>query len=869
MDDLITKCKELGIDYLNKKTNKPFGKPSLLKKIAEKSSLSECSQEEVLINYKNEVIWTTIENKDYTEYENKLLSLIKKCHNILYSNGAIVGSNASNDIIKLLILRFLNVIYKTDKGKDKLDKLIEKQPDKLKDRYLPYVIDINNIIKVENGNYENEIKLYLSLFLPKLLPDIFDSFDGTLNTRNEPLNIYNIIIEICKTIDLTDTNLSNYFSTQGGNIYEYFTNNYSKGANSKELGQFFTPYSLIKAILNGCGFNDLIREIENPSLYDPCCGSGGLLCITYKENKDFINSNLIYGGEIEKHTIKYALGSFIINTNELNTNILNCDSLSKNPYIFEDKKFDIIFTNPPFGINNNYKDKKKAFDLYKIEKFEDSIIKFEDVYPLNISDGTAMFIQLVIYLLKTNGICAIVLPDGKMMDSGAFYKLRKLMIDKAKILKIINVSSGAFGHTSIKTKVIIFKKRDNSDNTNHKSIEFIEISKNCNEVKLIAIKDLDLKTLSFNLEDEKEEVIEYTDETKTIEFGKIFKLIKGTIQSSKVVEDENGDGVMITQSKKISDYKRINNWIIDGENLFIGNIDSGKKFVVTYYNGKCDYTNLMSLCQINEDIKDKINIKYIYYYLFDIKDILTVKYLKGAANLSLDVEKFNLLKIPIPSMERQKEIVNYLDFIYEKAIKTSNEKIAELKQLNEYSLNNQKLFGKNEIKKLGDICEFSPKKNKLKASDGLNDGLYNFYTSSQYKKLYYNSYEFNDYSIIIGRGGNPSIHFDKQFSISQDDIYVLKLKEDIYSIKYIYYYLNNNLILLSNGFVGLGIKHISKDYINNIKILIPSLEKQKEIVEYCEYNDLLIKQLEKEIELNKKQANEFMRHVLYKDKLYF
>jgi hypothetical protein len=109
MDELIAKCQVLGIDYINKKTNKPFGKVTLVKKIADNSSPQSVSKttEEVqksIIEYKNEVIWTGIENKDYSEYENKLLNLVKKCHNILYSNGSIVGTDASNDIIKLLIL---------------------------------------------------------------------------------------------------------------------------------------------------------------------------------------------------------------------------------------------------------------------------------------------------------------------------------------------------------------------------------------------------------------------------------------------------------------------------------------------------------------------------------------------------------------------------------------------------------------------------------------------------------------------------------------------------------------------------------------------------------------------------------------------
>jgi len=59
-------------------------------------------------------------------------------------------------------------------------------------------------------------------------------------------------------------------------------------------------------------------------------------------------------------------------------------------------------------------------------------------------------------------------------------------------------------------------------------------------------------------------------------------------------------------------------------------------------------------------------------------------------------------------------------------------------------------------------------------------------------------------------------------------------------------------------YTGVAIKNISKTNIEGIKIPIPSFNKQREIVEYCEYNDTLIKQLEKEIENNKKQAQQII-----------
>lgn len=61
---------------------------------------------------------------------------------------------------------------------------------------------------------------------------------------------------------------------------------------------------------------------------------------------------------------------------------------------------------------------------------------------------------------------------------------------------------------------------------------------------------------------------------------------------------------------------------------------------------------------------------------------------------------------------------------------------------------------------------------------------------------------------------------------------------------------------------GAAQPHIYSKNLQNIKIPIPPLERQKEIVEYCEYNDLLIKQLEKEIENNKTQARLFLEQVI-------
>jgi restriction endonuclease S subunit len=155
----------------------------------------------------------------------------------------------------------------------------------------------------------------------------------------------------------------------------------------------------------------------------------------------------------------------------------------------------------------------------------------------------------------------------------------------------------------------------------------------------------------------------YKDKThyEWVEINNICELIKGTTQSSLIDENIEGSGVMVTQSKNVEDYKKISEYKLTGKNLFIGNIDSGKKFVIRFFDGNCDFTNLLSHCRINVNYKHKINIKYFYYILMYFEDYLTEKYLKGSCNLSLDSKNFLRIKIPIPNMNKQNEIVQILD----------------------------------------------------------------------------------------------------------------------------------------------------------------------------------------------------------------
>ncbi len=257
---------------------------------------------------------------------------------------------------------------------------------------------------------------------------------------------------------------------------------------------------------------------------------------------------------------------------------------------------------------------------------------------------------------------------------------------------------------------------------------------------------------------------------------------------------------------------------------------------------------------------DMLLHKYIGYYLFHNQNII-YNCARGTAQKNLEMDIFKSIKIPIPPLEKQEEIVKYLDFIYEKANKTSQEKIKELKTLNEFCLNTQKMFGENVVKTLGEVCKF--KNGKGIKKDTLVEGEYPVIGGGQKPMGFHNEYNADENTILCSSSGAYAGFISKyNKKVWASDCFSIIPKNNSISNTYLYYLLKSIQDKIFKSQSGAAQPHVYSKDLQNIKIPIPSLERQQEIVEYCEYNDTLIKQLEKEIENNKKQAEKCITSIV-------
>ncbi len=130
--------------------------------------------------------------------------------------------------------------------------------------------------------------------------------------------------------------------------------------------------------------------------------------------------------------------------------------------------------------------------------------------------------------------------------------------------------------------------------------------------------------------------------------------------------------------------------------------------------------------------------------------------------------------------------------------------------------------------KLGDLCLYG-EKSKVKAGESDESSKYMFFTSSSEESKRYSEFQFDSEAIIMGTGGNATLHYyNGKFSTSTDCL-VLFPNEQI-KCKFLFYFLKSNIKILEAGFKGAGLKHTNKNYINNIDVdYIPSINEQDRV----------------------------------------
>ena len=317
----------------------------------------------------------------------------------------------------------------------------------------------NNIESSARGTAsENDVKGLFDDFT------IDNKLGNTVDERNEKLvKLLNVIGEL---------NLGDYEENKidlFGDAYEFLMTMYASSA-GKSGGEFFTPQEVGELLAKIV----IMDKTSVNKVYDPACGSGGLLLkfakILGKENV----REGFFGQEINLTTYNLArINMFLHNINYNNFSIERGDTLI-HPVHWNDEPFDAIVSNPPYSIK--WAGKSNPL-LINDERFAPAGVLAPE------SKADLAFTMHMLSWLSPKGTAAIVEFPGVLYRGGAEQKIRKYMIDNNFVDTVIQLPSDLFFGTSIATCILVLKKNKLDNN-----ILFIDASnefiRNTNKNKL-------------------------------------------------------------------------------------------------------------------------------------------------------------------------------------------------------------------------------------------------------------------------------------------------------------------------------------------------------------------------------------------------
>jgi type I restriction-modification system DNA methylase subunit len=298
-------------------------------------------------------------------------------------------------------------------------------------------------------------------------------------------------------------------------------------------------------------------------------------------------------------------------------------------------------------------------------------------------------------MLKINGKCAIVLPDGQDLFSKtnkALISIREYLMKTCDLKEVIHMPAGVFTYTSIKTCIFYFTKKKegadilktvtNASKTNSKNYKFVK-EHQTTHVKFydydpykdtkkllieVSIKNISNNTYSLNYV----EYIENNKNSKNEEYdnGIAMKKLSDVCDidyGTRIVKSKNVEGEYPVYGSGRAMFST-NSFNREGFNILIGRFALSPS-CVRLINEKI-FLNDSGLT-VKPKTKKVIH-KYIGYYLLHNQQKI-YDCARGTAQKNLDMETFKDLKVPIPSLKQQKEIVEHCERIDEIIKKLEND----------------------------------------------------------------------------------------------------------------------------------------------------------------------------------------------------
>jgi restriction endonuclease S subunit len=653
------------------------------------------------------------------------------------------------------------------------------------------------------------------------------------------------ILEILNAVNMTEVDCQMDIL---GWVYEQHLKTGSSSA-GRDLGQFFTDRFICEYMTELCapGFK---RPGVPESVCDPSMGTGGFLSSFIKYYKKHhadqpidwaVQQKEIHGNDTDPRVAGVArLNLFMETGGSCSSNLLTHDSLYGD---LTQTGYDVILANMPFGL----KGIKHADCCERVKELKIRGTKSE---PL--------FLQLMMVSLNRGGRCAVVVPDGMLVNSsGCHDGTRKYLLDHFELKRVIKMRGQFFMNTGIQPSILFFENTGNPTT----AVEFWDVVKGANgfiEETMVLSVPRERFDASCSLDMRRYQEVKEVANSAGYPMVKLSEACDVSKGKRCLVSVESG-GYPYQDVAHIS--RMVEKYIVDTPVVLTPRAMSIGRFV--YTEEKCHPSDDMFILKP----KDNLNAKYLYYYCM-LNLATTFKDSLHGVKPTIDYSVFDYTNIIVPPLPIQQEIVATLDRIYQpgtaelaETLKLTNQAMdLVLAQPNGATLDPiveaQRLMRKSaqmvadvkaqmvaDVKaqmvaivkasllsthsipaKLGDILtHFKTGKNQ----NDLIEGDYPFYMANGVSKSY-TTFQFDGEYVLNGRCGSKlgdsCYYVNGKFSAS-DFTYVLQANPDKMLNRFLYYYIKY-VVDWNKYKSGTSMPNLPRGAVTDLDIRIPSLNLQ-------------------------------------------
>ncbi len=457
-----------------------------------------------------------------------------------------------------------------------------------------------------------------------------------------------------------------------GDLYEYML---GKIATAGQNGQFRTPRHIIRLMV------EMMAPKPTDIICDPACGTCGFLVAAGEYLRErhpeilrddrlrqHFHHGMFHGFDFDNTMLRIGSMNMLLHGVD-DPDVLYRDSLAQD-HAGEEEKYTLVLANPPFAGSLDYENTAK--DLLQVVKTKKTEL---------------LFLALFLRLLKPGGRAAVIVPAGIIEgDSAAHVELRRALLSENRLEAVISLPHWVFKpYASVSTAILAFAKTGTTDSVWFYRVEndgfnddAVKSEREGSELpdvlKLWQIRrEPDYRPVSTKHRMVTREEIDalncdlspnlyltsyrYPPGVALKRLDELFCIRKGTIGAAQAHDGAFPFYTSAEEARTHSEFTHCGPAICVPLVSSTGHGHASMKRV-HLATGRFAASTITAV--MTPYAQTEVYVPYVHYYLMAHKDELLVPLMRGAANVSLSLERLSRLRIPVPPLAEQHKYVDHL-----------------------------------------------------------------------------------------------------------------------------------------------------------------------------------------------------------------